>query len=482
LPRSDLAYSGAWIAASTLLCLLLLAVHLRFLHARRTWPRVELHGAAVRLSPRAGPAVVGAIRPDIVIPRWLLDHTVEQQKLVITHELQHVRARDPLLLATAWACAVVLPWHPAVWWLLWRVRLGVEMDCDARVIAGGVERQSYGSLLIELTQQGAGLPLSATALSDRTTQLERRLIAMNMNRPSFFALRSGAFALCAGLLVLSACALRKPATPDSLEATLVKEAVDSPAILVKERVSPLLMDVQPTVMERVQFVVDVTPLVAEKQTYVLDIAPPVMDLTLPSVRVVPTLVVPDSQVRPPQKQPLVGPLIIIDGVVQVPPARAVTPTRVDSIEQASRPLILLNGVTVSQDSAADIFRFLTIDRIERIDVVRGATAIERYGERARNGVVNIITRGAGGRGGDFVFGDTIIRVESRLTVRPPSSGQQPLIIVDGVILNADTMQKLDIAPSDIESIEVVRGAAAIRLYGDRAVNGVINIKTKRRGG
>ena len=52
----------------------------------------------------------------------------------------------------------------------------------------------------------------------------------------------------------------------------------------------------------------------------------------------------------------------------------------------------------------------------------------------------------------------------------------PLYIVDGVILNGN---QTDISALDIESIEVVKGAAASSLYGARAQNGVINITTKR---
>ena len=64
----------------------------------------------------------------------------------------------------------------------------------------------------------------------------------------------------------------------------------------------------------------------------------------------------------------------------------------------------------------------------------------------------------------------------------------PMIVVDGVILarsvgvsdstgrsNFDT----DIDPADIESIEVVKGAAAASIYGSRAASGVIQITTKR---
>lgn len=60
--------------------------------------------------------------------------------------------------------------------------------------------------------------------------------------------------------------------------------------------------------------------------------------------------------------------------------------------------------------------------------------------------------------------------------------QSPLIIVDGIILDegreGDTGLS-DINAEDIESMEIVKGAAAASLYGSRAANGVIQIITKR---
>jgi TonB-linked SusC/RagA family outer membrane protein len=67
-----------------------------------------------------------------------------------------------------------------------------------------------------------------------------------------------------------------------------------------------------------------------------------------------------------------------------------------------------------------------------------------------------------------------------IVLRGPKSinidaSRSPLILVDGVILNGNSN---DINPEDIESIEVVKGAAASSLYGSRAGNGVIQITTK----
>jgi len=54
--------------------------------------------------------------------------------------------------------------------------------------------------------------------------------------------------------------------------------------------------------------------------------------------------------------------------------------------------------------------------------------------------------------------------------------QDPLYIVDGVILGSEMV---DVDALDIQSIEVVKGAAAASLYGSRAGNGVIQIRTRR---
>ena len=58
-----------------------------------------------------------------------------------------------------------------------------------------------------------------------------------------------------------------------------------------------------------------------------------------------------------------------------------------------------------------------------------------------------------------------------------ATGQNPLIILDGVFLTNTTLA--DINPEDIERIEVLKGSAGASLYGSQAANGVIQIFTKR---
>ena len=72
------------------------------------------------------------------------------------------------------------------------------------------------------------------------------------------------------------------------------------------------------------------------------------------------------------------------------------------------------------------------------------------------------------------------------------AGAEPLYIVDGVIIDNNGDQQInfgyrsnpsnrlaDLDPSDIERVEILKGAAAAALYGSRANNGVVQIFTKR---
>ena len=59
-----------------------------------------------------------------------------------------------------------------------------------------------------------------------------------------------------------------------------------------------------------------------------------------------------------------------------------------------------------------------------------------------------------------------------------SQNNEPLIIIDGVPVRGGSSSLSDINPNDIESMSVLKGAAASALYGQEAANGVIMIVTK----
>ena len=72
-----------------------------------------------------------------------------------------------------------------------------------------------------------------------------------------------------------------------------------------------------------------------------------------------------------------------------------------------------------------------------------------------------------------------ITLRGGTSINASGRGQGPLVIVDGVIAAGEQQALADIDPSNIESVEIVKGAAAASLYGSRASSGVIQIQTKR---
>ncbi|WZO99869.1 M56 family metallopeptidase [Isosphaeraceae bacterium EP7] len=84
-----------------------------------------------------GPAVFGLFRPTILLPEALLaSQSPEQVRMILAHELIHVRRGD--LAAGKLQLAAQLIWwfHPLVWWANRQATLERERCCDREVLAG----------------------------------------------------------------------------------------------------------------------------------------------------------------------------------------------------------------------------------------------------------------------------------------------------------------------------------------------------------
>jgi hypothetical protein len=226
----------AWLALSVLVLALFVIVYARFARARARWPLARLHDTDVRVAPDAGPAVVGLSRPEIVVPHWLLERTNDEQRLVLAHESEHVSARDPLLLAAACVAAAIIPWNPAAWWMLSRLRLAVELDCDARVLRRGVGARSYGSLLIDLAGRCSGLRIGAPSLADESSHLQQRLIAMTKRTSRISLTRTVAACALAAVAILAACEAKLPTQTevDNMTAASAANAARTSLLLAKD--------------------------------------------------------------------------------------------------------------------------------------------------------------------------------------------------------------------------------------------------------
>ncbi|MFL3051106.1 MAG: SusC/RagA family TonB-linked outer membrane protein, partial [Candidatus Neomarinimicrobiota bacterium] len=110
------------------------------------------------------------------------------------------------------------------------------------------------------------------------------------------------------------------------------------------------------------------------------------------------------------------------------------------------------------------------EALDRVPATSPASAL--YGKIAGVKVVQ-----GGGQPGD----SPSILLRGPTSINASGRSQDPLYIIDGVVIDPSVSGSplSDIPGDDIESIEVVKGAAGASMYGARAANGVIQIRTKR---
>lgn len=208
-----------WMGLS--LCVLSLYAFATWTLVRRArhWPRQNVEGCVVRISPSTGPAVLGYIRPEIVLPKWCLSASASELRLIIAHERAHVTARDSLLWIFALLAFAFVPWSIPMAWQVRRLRFAIEVDCDARVLRSGVGLNDYGHTLLAVSQRQIIAPLAALSMAARRSVLERRLSILAVIRPVNAWLVGGFVALCACCLAAAAALPLPRGKSDTIIAT-----------------------------------------------------------------------------------------------------------------------------------------------------------------------------------------------------------------------------------------------------------------------
>jgi bla regulator protein blaR1 len=219
----------AWIAMSVGLSVAFILSHAAWLRRRRSWTKGNLRQSPVYFAPDFGPAVMGCIRPVIIVPTWLKLSPPAQQAFVLAHENAHIEAGDPQMLTVALGICVLMPWNVPLWWNLKRLRKAVEVDCDARVLKMGHDAARYGEALLAVGLKQSRVIGTAIAMSESASFLEER-IAIMINKPA----KASRLIACgfAGLAVGLAAAAAQVA-PSSIPHVSHPPASAGPSVLVK---------------------------------------------------------------------------------------------------------------------------------------------------------------------------------------------------------------------------------------------------------
>jgi TonB family protein len=207
LDRPLLAF---WLVLSLACLVRFIAGIARLRRRRRQWLARDIMGTTCFVTPDIGPAVVAMPRARIVIPEWVTALDQPSLVTVIRHERQHLEARDTRLIVAGAVGVALMPWNPAVWLVRRRLRLALEVDCDARVLAEDPRVDRYGSLLLAIAQRPRLTAALAATLTESTSDLERRIDAMTAPTPRRPRLRAAILAATALGAIALACSMPSP--------------------------------------------------------------------------------------------------------------------------------------------------------------------------------------------------------------------------------------------------------------------------------
>ena len=144
----------------------------------------------------------------------------------------------------------------------------------------------------------------------------------------------------------------------------------------------------------------------------------------------------------------------------------------------AQPLFIIDGINKGKDG----MKGFNPDDIGSITVLKGETAIDKYGVEGRDGVIIVTSKGqkSTALSGSSDFKVTGYGQQQKtlpgggLNYRSQYGGK-PLILVNGFERDIDMNE---ISPDLIESISVKKDVSATSLYGEKAKDGVIEITLK----
>lgn len=177
---------------------------------RPKWKNEHVDNTPVLVSHDIGPALVGVLHYSIVVPRWAYSLEERARRLLLTHEREHARHYDPLLLAVAALAVVVAPWNVFNWLFFRRLHLAVELDCDQRVLRLHPDARGYSELLLNVAERVLPSVMPAAALVEHGASLETRLMAMSEPRKSHQSLRMFSGVAASLLFAAAACFTPRP--------------------------------------------------------------------------------------------------------------------------------------------------------------------------------------------------------------------------------------------------------------------------------
>ena len=355
----------------------------------------------------------------IVISRKDLE---ENGREILIHEMAHIHHRHSVDLLVADICIFFQWFNPSAWLLKQELQNVHEYEADETVINEGVNAKEYQLLLIK---KAVGTRLYSMANSFNHSKLKKRITMMLKEKSNPWARLKYLYVL--PLAAIAVTAFARPEISEKVEEISAVKVNDLAEIVEKKSEENVVKELVDTTKNKVVVVGYRT----EKK---------------------------DSVLTSGKKKVAIS---------------------VQGISGEGKPLVIING----KESEREVVNALNPERIESVSVIGPEKAIKIYGEKAKDGVMDIKLYS------EKKFAPRKIEIEGINKTRldalnsgakswgatfRSADGGKPLVIIDGKEATGDD-PLANISPDRIRSISVLKDKTALAAYGDKGKNGVIEV-------
>ncbi len=136
--------------------------------------RVQLRFASESLAPMTW----GIVRHVILLPPAAMEWSRPRRRLVLQHEMAHVKRRDGLgQILSQIACSIYW-FNPLVWYAVFRLRVECERACDDTVLRLGTPAADYAGHLVDIARGLNSRFVRGAVSMAHPSQLKSRVVAI----------------------------------------------------------------------------------------------------------------------------------------------------------------------------------------------------------------------------------------------------------------------------------------------------------------
>jgi len=404
----------------------------------------------------------------------------ESGKEIITHELAHISRKHSIDLLLAESVKIIHWFNPAAYLLKQELQNIHEYEADEAVINKGIDAKQYQLLLIK---KAVGDRLYTIANSFNHSKLKNRITMISKKKSPKWAAVKAMFLLPLSMFAVAAFATEEASTVfKPVSEIKITDFIQKDTIKVKKHQKVLIMNNKSDSTWKIN-VSTVTSKVGDSLNVLVFVDGVEKDMD--ALKEINSKEISEVRVLKNEKAMKQYGEKAKDGVIVV--TTKVINTNGDKNENSNanivinmkdgvdKALYVIDGI---KQKSSDLNK-IDPNTIATVDILKGEAATRLYGDDAKNGVVLISTKKSDSKGNlTWTEKTDSTIVKSTIVIKSKSSKDaDPLYVVDGKVMKNFDEASLD--PEKISSISVLKNEIAIKKYGAKAKNGVIEITLKK---